>query len=118
MNQLLNEHRFPDARAAEQSNLSALQKRLNQIDNLDPRLEHFQCCGLLIQQRRRPVNVIARGTLDRPELVHGLPEYVHHASQRRPAHGHADAFAEIHRPHPADQPFGWLHRNRTNPALA
>ena len=41
VDQFLNQNRFADTRAAKQSDFSALQKGLNQIDNLDSRLKHF-----------------------------------------------------------------------------
>jgi len=42
VNQLHNENGLTDARAAEQSNLAALQIGLNQIDDFDSCLEHFE----------------------------------------------------------------------------
>jgi hypothetical protein len=43
---------LPDARAAEQADLSAEQIRLEQVDHLDARFEHLQLGGLLFQRRR------------------------------------------------------------------
>jgi hypothetical protein len=56
VNQFHNQNRFADARAAEQTDFSAAQKRLNQVNNLDARLEHFEFGRLLIERRRVAVN--------------------------------------------------------------
>src|SRR5580700_6569394 len=37
VDQFLNQHRLADARPAEQSDFPALQERLNQVNNFDPR---------------------------------------------------------------------------------
>ena len=109
VNQFLDENRFADSRAPEQSNLSALQERLNQVHDLDARLKHLQRRGLLVQQRRWPVDLVPRLAGQRPELVHRFAEYVHHAAEGGPAHGHADALAQVVSFHPAHQAFCRLH---------
>ncbi len=101
VNEFLNKNRFADSGAAEQPNLSALQKGLDQIDHLDARLEHFQRCGLLVQQGSRAVNLVHGRAGERPQLVHGFAKNIHHASECRTPDGNADAFAEILRLHAA-----------------
>src|SRR5207247_108047 len=55
VDQLLDEHRLADAGAAEQARLAALRVRLEQVDDLDARLEHLDLRRLLVERRRRPV---------------------------------------------------------------
>ncbi len=66
VNQLLNYDSLAHARTAEQSDLAALQVRLDQVHNLDARLEHFELCGLVFERRRGAVNREARGVLYGP----------------------------------------------------
>ncbi len=60
MNQLLDQDGFAHARAAEQPDFAAFQVRLDQVHNLDARLEHFELCGLVFERRRGAVNREAR----------------------------------------------------------
>ena len=54
----MNDDGLADARAAEQADLAAAQIGLEQIDDLDAGLEHFELGGLLFERRRRAVNRI------------------------------------------------------------
>ena len=56
--------------------------------------------------------------VDRPHLVHGLADHVHHAAQRLVADGHLDGMAEALRLHAADQAFGGLQRDGAHAAFA
>ena len=58
VNQFLNQNRLADARAAEQTDFSALQKGLDQVDNLNSGFKHFERGGLLVELRSRTVNRI------------------------------------------------------------
>ena len=118
VNQFLNENGFADARASEQADLSAFQERLNQVHDLDARLEHFQRRRLLVERRRRPVDLVSRRAVDGAELIHGLAQHVHHPAERGAAHRHADALSQIVGLHPAHQAFGRLHRHRTHASFA
>src|SRR5439155_12444931 len=60
VNQLHDDDGLADAGAAEESNLAALQVRLEQVDDLDAGLEHLHLSRLLLERRRVPV--------DRPAL--------------------------------------------------
>ena len=51
VDQFLNQNGFADARAAEQTDFSALQEGLDQVDDLDAGLEHFQSGGLIVESR-------------------------------------------------------------------
>ena len=56
VDELHDDDGLADAGAAEQADLAALQVRLEQVDDLDARLEHLQLGGLLFERRRRAVN--------------------------------------------------------------
>ena len=56
VDQFLNDDGLADARAAEQADLAAAQVRLDQVDDLDAGLEHFEARGLLFERGRRAVN--------------------------------------------------------------
>ena len=121
VDQLHDDDRLADARAAEQSDLAAAQIGLQQIDHLDAGLEHLQLGGLLFESRRRhdgwttscavlmgpmlstgsPITFITRpsvwlptGTSIRMPQAHGLHS-AHHAVgglQRDGAHA---SFADV-----------------------
>jgi len=52
----LNQNRFANARAAEQTDFSAALKRLNQVNDFDSRLEHFEFRRLFVKTRRVTMN--------------------------------------------------------------
>src|SRR5215472_18841988 len=114
VDQFLNENGFADASATEQSDLSALQEGLNQVDHFNARLKHFERGGLLIEERSGPVDWIVRFAFQGAKLVYRLAQDVHHAAQRRAANRNADAFAEINSLHPAHETFSRLHGHGTH----
>ena len=118
VNQLHDENGLAHARAAEKTNLAALQIRLDQVDDLDSRLKHFERRGLIFERRRRPVNRIVRIADDGPELIDGFPKNVHHAAKRCTAHGNFDPFSEIVRLHAAHHALDGLHRDGADAAFA
>src|SRR4029450_610730 len=61
VDQLEDHDRLADARTAEESGLAALRVRLEQVDHLDPGLEHLDLGRLVFVARRIPV--------DRPTLL-------------------------------------------------
>ncbi len=119
VDQLLDDDGLADARAAEQADLAALQVRLDQVNDLDARLEHLQLGGLVRQHRGRP--------MDRPALlrvhgpigeIHRAAEDVQHAAERFGADGHGDGPAQVERGHAALHPVGRLHGDRAHAVLA
>ncbi len=116
--QLLNDDRLADARAAEQADLSAAQVRLEKIDNLDAGLEHLQFGRLLIERRRLAMNRIALLGVHRTHLVHRLADHVQHAAQRFLAHRHRHRLAQALGFHAAHQTVGGLQRDGAHAALA
>jgi peptide chain release factor 1 len=119
VDQLHDDDGLADAGAAEQADLAAREVRLEQVDDLDARLEHLQLGRLLFERRRMAVNRPALLRLDGLiGEVHRLAEHVQHASERRGAHRHRDARARVDRAHAALQAVGRLHRDRAHAVLA
>jgi hypothetical protein len=118
VDQLLNQNRLADARAAEEADLAALQVRFEQVNNLDSCLEHFQGRRLVLKRRGRPVNRIPLVGLDRSQAIHGFPKHIHHAPQSRTAHRHRNGSSEVDRFHSTHDTFRRRHRHRSNAAFA
>ena len=119
VNQLHDDDGLADARAAEQSDLPALQVRLEEIDDLDARLEHLQVGRLILERGRRAVNRPAFLRLDRSiGKVDRFAEHVQYTAEGLRSHGHGDRPAEIDGFHAALQPVGRLHRDRAHAVLA
>src|SRR6185437_4799418 len=89
-----------DARAAEESDLAALDEWRNQIDDLDAGLEELRLGLEVHEARTRAVNRPARriGGNGRT-IVHRLAEHVENAPQRRFAHWHRNRRSGIHHGH-------------------
>ena len=116
--QLLNDDRLADARAAEQADLAAAQVRFQKIDDLDAGLEHLQLGGLLVERRRRAMNRVALCRVHRTHLVHRLADHVQHAAQRLLAHRHGHRLAQALGVHAANQAVGRLQRDGAHAAFA
>jgi hypothetical protein len=77
VDQLLNDHRLPDACAAEEPDLAAADERGDQVDDLDPRLEDLRRRRQVAERRRIAVNRPALGVCGRRLLlVDWIPEHV------------------------------------------
>ena len=107
-----------DARATEEADFAALQKGLDEIDDLDAGLEHLFVSRLLVKQRRGPVNRHASLLADGPELVDWITDDVDDATQRLLAHGHADGAAEVDRLHAANHAVGCFHGHGAHATFA
>jgi hypothetical protein len=119
VNQLHDDDGLADAGATEQSDLAALQIRLEQVDDLDAGLEHLQLGRLLFECRRGAMNRPALLRLHRTiREVDRLAEHVQHAAERFGAHRHRDRLTEIDRLHAALHAVGRLHRDRADAVLA
>ena len=118
VDQLLDQDRLADPRAAEQAGLAPLQVRLEQIDDLDPGLEHLQLRALLFEGRRFAMDRQHRLGVDGTHLVHRFPEYIDHPSESFLADGNHDRGARIDRLHAAHHPVGRLHGHAAHPPLA
>ncbi len=91
MNQFLDDDRLADAGAAEQPDLAAADVGLEQVDDLDPGLEHLQFGRLVLEARRLAVDGPAFGRLHRTiREVDRFAKNVHDAAERRRTYRHRD----------------------------
>ena len=100
VDQLHDDDRFSDAGAAEESDLSSLHERSDQINDLDARLEDF---GLGLEVRE-----LWGGPVDR------LAEHVENPAEGSLADWNGDRTAGILDSHPADDGVGRRHRHRAH----
>ena len=80
VNELLNEHRLADPRAAEEADLAAPGVGREQINDLDPGHEDLCLRRLLDKGRSRLMDCTARVHRDRTGLVDGFADDVHDAA--------------------------------------
>ena len=106
VDQLLNQHRLAHAGAAEQADLAPAGVGLQQVDDLDARLQNLHRRTLLLKGGGLAVDGLGGGALGHRTLaVDGLAQHVEHPSQGGLAYGHLNGAArDIHRQAPG-QPF-------------
>ncbi len=107
-----------DASAAEEADLATFQKGLDEINDLDAGLEHLFVGGLLVEERRGPVDGHAQLFADGAEVVDRLADDVEHAAQCLLADGHADGRTEVDRLHSAHHAVGGFHGHGADAAFA
>src|SRR2546427_205915 len=113
VDQLHDDHGLAHTGTAEQADLAALHKWGDQVDHLDPRLEHFRLRLEIDELRGLPVNRPAlRVGRNRLALVHGLAQHVEDPAERRLSDGHRDGLAGVHGVHPPHHTIGRGHRHR------
>ena len=94
VDQLLNKHRFPHARAAEQADLAAARIGLQQIDDLDACFENVNARVLLEKRGRLAVDAAARRIVrDGCAAVNRVAEHIEQPAERRRADRHAQPAA-------------------------
>ena len=118
VDQFLDEHRFADARAAEQADLAALGVGGEQVDDLDPGDEDLRFGRLVDIGRGRLMDRPARLHWDRAGLVDRLADHVHDAPERADADRDRDRVAGVGDLLSADKAFGNIHRDATHLVLA
>jgi len=84
VDQLLDDDGLADPGAAEQADLAAAQIGLEEVDDLDPGLEHLEGGRLVDEGGGGPVDRVALLALHRAELVHGLADDVEDAGRACP----------------------------------
>jgi hypothetical protein len=115
--QLLDDDGLAHPGPAEETDLAAAQVGLDEVDDLDPGLEHLELGRLVGQGGGCPVDGVALVGLDRPQLVHRLPDDVEHAAQGAGADGNHDGSAGVHRPHSAHHAVGGQHAHAADAVL-
>ena len=118
VDELLDHDGLADARAAEEAGLAALRVGLEQVDDLDARLEHLDRGRLLVVGGRLAVDRPAVLGLHGAEPVHRVADDVQDPAERFAAHGHRDRRAEVHRLHAAHHAVGRLHGDAPDDTLA
>ena len=118
IDQLHDDDGLANARAAEEANLAALQKGLDEVDDLDAGLEHFFLGRLLIEGRSAAVDRHTLLFADGAKLVHRLTDDVEHAAERFAADGRSNLGAEIFRVHATHHAVGGGHGDGADTALA
>ena len=118
VDEFLNDDGLSDAGPAEQSDLATLKKGLNEVDDLDPGLEHLFRRRLLIERGSLPMDGHVLLGVDRAKLVDRLAENVQHAAERLAPHGNGDARAGVDRLHATNHAFGRNHGDAADAAFA
>src|SRR5580700_9060344 len=118
VDEFLNENGFAYAGAAKQADFSTLQEGLDEINDLDAGLKHFCRRRLVFKQRCWTMNRHGHRVRDGAELVDGLADHVHHASESATAHGHGDRSALVNAFHAAHHALGGFHGDAANAAFA
>ncbi len=107
--QLLNQHRLAHACAAEQTNLTALLIRTEQIYDFNACLQKLLLRGLFLELRRRPVDRLIGDSLRSRLVVDGLAQDIEDAPQGLLAHGNGNRCPCGHRVHSPHQTVGAPH---------
>ena len=118
VDEFLNDNGFSHSCAAEQSDLSALEVRFDEIDHLNSGLKHFETCVLLNQGRRHFMNGIFSFERDRAQLVDRFANHVDHSAESAFAYRNGYGPPHIFRRHAAHHAIGGLKGNASNAAFA
>ena len=112
VDQLLDQHGLAHTGAAEQTDLAALGIRLDQVDDLDTRLQNIRGGHLLGESRRGAVDLPpGRALVHRRFAVDGIAQHVEHTSQRLLTHRHPDTVSCGGDGQPAGKPVAACHHH-------
>ena len=118
VDQLHDEHRLAHTGAAEQTDLAALDIRLQQVDYLDARREHLLRGGQFVELRRLAVNRSLVCAVKRPHAVDPLARNIKQATLDLVADGHRDRTPAGRHLHVTLQSVGRIHRDGPHGILA
>ena len=119
VNQLLDQHRLAETGAAEQPDLSALDERCEQIDDLETGLEDLDLRGELGELRRVAVDRPALGVRGRGRLlVDRLADDIPDPAQRDVADRDGDRLPGVVDLEPAREPVSGVHRHGAEAIVA
>ena len=90
VDQLQHGHRLAYTGATEQTNLAALGKRADQVNNLHPGFQQVTPACLLFKAGRVTVNGHALCCVDRAGFVNRVTQYIHDAAQGCFTHGYGN----------------------------
>ena len=109
VDEFLDDNGLANAGAAEQTGLTALDERLDQVDGLDARLKDLGLRDQLVVLGSRTMDGHVAGDLGHGLLVNGLAHDVPDATQGLLADGHHDGMARIQNVQATDQTVGRAH---------
>ena len=116
--QLHDDDRLAHAGAAVGTHLTALAEGADEVNDLQPRLQHLGAGGALLQGRGRTVDGPALLGLHLAQVVQGLTQHVEEAPQAGPAHRHGDGLAGVHGPGAPAHAVGAAHGQAAHPVVA
>ena len=111
-------HGFAHARAAEQSDLTALSERTDQVDHLDAGLEQFLRRAEFVIRRCFAMDRCSLCLVDRSALVDGVAQHVHDATQSTFTDRHSNRSPGVGHHQTTAQAVRRAQSNRTNNAVA
>ena len=111
VNQFLHQDGFADTGTAEQTDLTALGIRAQQVDDLDACFQDFAGCLLLGKGRSLSVNRHVFACLDFTESVNRFTENVEHSSENLIADRNLNRRTCIHAIHSSDKTVSGTHRD-------
>ena len=118
VDQLLNEDRLADARAAEQADLAALGIRADQVNDLDAGLEDLGGRFLLFKRRGLAVDGQPLDVFGHACVVQRFAQQIKDAAEARIADRDGDGAAGVDSFHAAGQSVGRAHGDAANHAAA
>ena len=117
VDKLHDEHGLAYAGTAEQTDLTALHVRLEEVDDLDTRSEHLLVCREVFELRRLAVDRISALHVEFAHTVDRLTDNVHHTALDLFTCRHKDGVACRHHFQATLQTVGVVHCHATNCVL-
>ena len=118
VDELLNDHGFANAGAAEQPDLAASSIGRQQIDHLDSGHQDLRLGRLFGEARRRLMDRAGFGAFDRTGLIDRLADHIHDAAERAGADRNSDRPAGIGYFLTTHQAVAGIHRHGAHRGLA
>ena len=118
VDELHDDDRLADARAAERADFPALRERADQVDDFDPGLEDLRLGILLDERRCLAVDRVFFFELHRPALVGGIAGHVENPAQHTLADRNRNRGSGIEDFHAARKPFRRAHGDRAHPVFS
>src|SRR5215469_3757389 len=118
IDELHDDYGLTNAGAAKCADLSALQKRTDEVNDLDAGDEHLGRGGLVDERGCGTVDGIEFFRLDGSAFVHRVAAYIEHAPHHTFSDGHGNGRAGIHGFVTAFEALGARHRDGPYPAIA
>ena len=117
MDQFHDDDSLADSGSSEEADFASAKIRLEQINDLDPRLEHLELGALLDVLGRRAMDGHSLFRLDGPLIVHRLAEDVHHSAKGFLPDRHRNRSTGVENLHPSHHTVGGLHGHRADAVL-